>query len=129
MHAHSFIKFWLHKPWHKQHNPSELIINSSHHRQFLRCGTFRSAKADSQFLRNLIFIPFTNVASAHPSISYFQIFGCRMIDETFSHTWTFSENVSHFLFGRLFKSVNFFFETPGRREPEKTPDLFISFVC
>ena len=38
-----------------------------------------------------------------------------MIDETFSHPyiWTFSENVSHFLFGRQFKSVNFFSGTLG----------------
>ena len=29
-----------------------------------------------------------------------------MIDETFSLTWKFPENISRFLFGRLFKSVN-----------------------
>ena len=36
-----------------------------------------------------------------------------MIDETFSHPyiWQFPENVSHFLFGRIFKSVNFFLDT------------------
>ena len=73
---------------------------------------------DSQFLRNLIFIPLTKVASAHQSINYFQIFWCHMIDETFSHRyiWKFPKNISHFSFGRLFKSVNFFFETLGIAE-------------
>ena len=33
------------------------------------------------------FIPSTKVASAHPSINYFQIFWCHMIDETFSHLY------------------------------------------
>ena len=64
---------------------SSLIINSSHHRQFLLWGTSRLAKMDNQFLRNLIFIPFTKVASAHPRMNYFQICWCHMIDETFSH--------------------------------------------
>ena len=107
MHAHSFINFWLHKPCHTQHipYPSSVIINSSHHQQFVRWGTFRSAKTDSQFLRNLIFTPFTKVASAHPSMNYFQICWCHMIDETFSHTyiWTFSENVSVFIWQTIHK--------------------------
>ena len=64
-----------------------LIINSSDHQQFLCWGTSRSAKMDSQFLRNLIFIPFTKVASAHPSMNYFQTFWCHMIDDTFSHPY------------------------------------------
>ena len=70
---------------------------------------------DSQFLHNLILISFTKVASAHLSINYFQLFWRHMRDGTFSHPsiWKFPENVSHFLFDRLFKSVNFFFETPG----------------
>ena len=64
---------------------------------------------DSQFLRNLIFIPLTKVASAHQSINNFRFFVCHVIDKTFSHPyiWTFPENVTRFLFGRLFKSVNF----------------------
>ena len=75
-------KLWLHKPYNTQQNqyPSWLIINSSHHRKFLRWGIFRSAKTDSQFLRNLIFTPFTKVASAHPSINYFQILWCHRWD-------------------------------------------------
>ena len=67
--------------------PSLLIINSPYLRQFLRWGTSRSAKIYSQFLRNLIFIPFTKVASAFPSINNFQICWCHMIDETFSHPY------------------------------------------
>ena len=109
MHAHSFIHSWLHKPRHSQHNPSIIINHSSHHRQFLLWGTSRLAKMDNQFLGNLIFIPFTKVASAHPSMNYFQISWCHMINQTFSHPYIykFLENVSHFLFGRLFKGVNF----------------------
>ena len=36
--------------------------------------------------------------SAHPSITYFQILWCHMIDETLSHPymWIFSENVIYF---------------------------------
>ena len=68
---------------------------------------------DSQFLRNLIFIPLTKVTSAHRSINYFQILWCHMIDETFSHPliWKLPQNISYFSFGRLFKSVNFFWDT------------------
>ena len=55
--------------------PSQLIINSPYHCQFLRWGTSRSAKMDSQFLRNLIFIPLTKVASTHQSINYVYMFG------------------------------------------------------
>ena len=66
--------------------PSWLIINSSDHQQFLCWGTSRSANMDSRFLRNLILIPITKVASAHPSIYHFQIFR-HMIDETFSHPY------------------------------------------
>ena len=55
--------------------------------QFLLWGTSRSAKLDNQSLRNLIFIPFTKVASAHPSMNYFQIVWCDMIDETLSHPY------------------------------------------
>ena len=62
-------------------------------------------------------IPFTKVASTHPSIKYFQIFWCHkkiMIDETFSHTylWKFPKKVSQFLIGRLFKCVNFLLRHP-----------------
>ena len=70
----------------------------------------KKAKMDSQILCNLILIPFTKVASAHPSMSYFQIVGCH-------NRWDLQpsihnpENVSHFLFGRIFKSVNFFLDT------------------
>ena len=116
MHAHLFINFCLNKPCHTQYNqyPLELIINSSHHRQFLRWGAFHSAKTDSRLLRNLIFIPFTKVASTHSSIKYFQNLWCYMIDETFSHTylWKFPKKVSQFLIGRLFKSVNFLLRHP-----------------
>ena len=49
-----------------------------------------------------------------------------MIDETFSHTyiWNFPEIVLQFLFGRLFKSVNFF-ETPGNRSTQSSADALI----
>ena len=116
MHAHLFINFCLNKQCHTQYNqnPSKLIVNSWHHRQYLRWGAFHSAKPDSRLLRNLIFIPFTKVVSTHSSIKYFQIFWCYMIDETFSHTylWKFSKKVSQFLIGRLFKSVNFLLRHP-----------------
>ena len=161
MHAHLFIKFAeINHVIHSTTNirPSEIIINSSHHRQFLRWGAFHSAKTDSRLLHNLIFIPFTKVASTHSSIKYFQIFTIEsnyiwcsplflfsllynifqcffpfqrietqwqcyalykncyyyMIDETFSHTysWTFSKKNSKFLIGRLFKSVNFLLRHP-----------------
>ena len=59
---------------HSWHKPIS-IINSPYHRQFLRWGTSRSAKLDSQVLRNLIFIPLTKVASAHRSINNFQNLG------------------------------------------------------
>ena len=118
MHAHLFINFCLNKPCHTQYNqyPSELIINSSHHRQFLRWGAFHSAKTDSRLLRNLIFIPFTKVASTHSSIKYFQISWCHMIDETFSQTylWKFSKKVSQFLIGRLSKVSTFYWDTRYR---------------
>ena len=95
--------------------PSLLIINSSDHQQFLCWGTSRSAKWNTQFLRSLIFIPFTKEASAHPSMNYFQICWCHMIDETsIIHTYVnFSKMFHIFLFGTIFKSVNFFFETLG----------------
>ena len=112
MHAHLFINFLLHKLCHTHHNhcPSYSIINSSHHRQFPMLRDFSL----SQFLRNLIFTSFTKVASAHPSINYFQIFWCHMIDETFSHSyiWTFPENVSVFIWQTIQK-CQLFFETPG----------------
>ena len=62
---------------HTRHKPIPIIINhnSPDHHQFIRRGTSRSAKMGSQFLRNLIFMPLTEVASAHRSIYYFQIFG------------------------------------------------------
>ena len=61
---------------HSWHKPISIIINhltinSPYHCQFLRWGNSRSTKIDSQFLRNLIFIPLTKVASAHRSINYF----------------------------------------------------------
>ena len=102
---------------HTWHKPIPIIINHKFTRPSsisIRWETSRSAKLDSQFLRNLIFKPLTKVASTHPSINYFQIFWCHMIDETFSHPyiWKIPQNVSHFSFGRLFKSVKFF-ETLG----------------
>ena len=116
MYAHLFINVCLNKPCHTQYNqyPSELIINSSHHRQFLRWGAFHSAKTDGWLFRNLIFTPFTKVGSTHSSMKYFQIFWCHMIDETFSHIylWKFSKKVSQFLIGSLFKSVNFLLRHP-----------------
>ena len=80
-------------------------------------GTSRSAKMDSQFLRNLIFIPFTKVASAHPSITQFQIFRCHMIDETFSHpTYDNFPKMCHIMFYLAhYSKVSIFFETPGSR--------------
>ena len=44
-----------------------------------------------------------------------------MIDETFSHPYIlkFSGNVSHFLFGRIFKSVNFFLGHSVERKGER----------
>ena len=116
MHGHLFIIFCLNKPCHTQYSqyPSELIINSSHYWQFLRWGAFHSAKTDSRLLRNLIFIPFTKVASTHSSMKYFQICWCHMVDETLSHTylWKFPQKVWQFLIGRLFKSVNFLLRHP-----------------
>ena len=73
---------------HTQHKPISIIINNKFLRPpgILRWGSSHWAKMDSQFLRNLIsFIPLTEVANAHPSINYFHICWCHMIDETFSH--------------------------------------------
>ena len=50
---------------------------------------------DIRFLRNLIFIPLTKVASAHRGITYFQIFWCHMIDETFSVNGVLEMKLSH----------------------------------
>ena len=93
-------------------------MNSSLTGQFLRWGTFRSAKTDGQFLPNLIFTPFTKVASAHPSINYFQIFlvSYDFIDETGLQPYIHMkilENVSVFIWQTIQK-CQLFFETLGR---------------
>ena len=101
-------KRWDSHTWYKHPYPSSLIMNSSDRQQFLRWGTSRSAQMDSQFLRNLIFTPLTKVASAHPSINYFQIFLCH-------DRWDFQPSINmkisrkckkKKIFGRLLKSVN-----------------------
>ena len=51
------------------------IIHSRNHQiisNFYAEGLLASAKMDSQFLHNLIFLLFTEVTSAHPSIKYFR---------------------------------------------------------
>ena len=78
-----------------QTHPHEINHKFTRPSSITMLGVSRSAKMDSQFLRNLIFIPLTKVASAHRSIHFFQMFLCHMIDETFSHPyiWTFPQNV------------------------------------
>ena len=98
---------------HTQHKPISIIINHKFLRQsaISTLGTSRSAKMDSQFLRNIICIPLTKVASAHPSINNFQISWCHMIDDTVSHPYKNFPKFFHIFYLADYSKVSTFFET------------------
>ena len=75
---------------HTQHKPISIVIDH----KFIRpsaismLGDFSLSQNGQPILAQpIIFIPFTKVASAHPSMNYFKLFLCHMIDETFSHPY------------------------------------------
>ena len=69
-------------------------------------------KTNTNSCQAWILVNFTNVAPAHSSIQYRQIFSYHLIEETYSypHVWKFPENMLKYLYGGLLKSVNFFWD-------------------
>ena len=74
---------------HTQHKPISIVINH----KFIRpsaismLGDFSLSQIGQPKLAQPNFHTLYKVASAHPSMNYFQIFWCHMIDETFSHPY------------------------------------------
>ena len=90
-------------PWRRRPCiPISIVVNH----KFIRpsviymLGDFSLIQNEQPILAQPNFHTLYKVASAHPSMNYFQ-----------SLYVNFPENFSHFLFGTIFKSVNFFFET------------------
>ena len=100
-----------------------------------------SANMGSQFLSNLpvIFISLTKVASAHPSINYFQIFRCHtcMIDETFkfNHPKIWKYHIFSYLADYIQKCQLFFRHSVAQRTvDDREHDMthfanFAYYVC
>ena len=70
-----------------------------------------AARTNSKSCQANILVNFTNVAPAHSSITYFQIFGYYLIEETLSyrHVCKCPENILKYLDRGTFESVNFLF--------------------
>ena len=72
-----------------------------------------AARTNTNSCQAWILVNFTNVAPAHSSIQYRQMFWYHLIEETFSypHVWTFPENILKYLYGGTFEKCKLFFET------------------
>ena len=70
-------------------------------------------KTNTNSCQAWILVNFTNVAPAHSSIQYRQIFLYHLIEETYSypHVWTFPENMLKYLYGGTFEKCKLFFDT------------------
>ena len=94
---------------HTQHKPISIIINN----KFIRpsaislLGDFSLSKNGQPILAQPNFHTLYKVASAHPSMNYFQIFGV-IIDETFSHPYIMKISRKCFTFF-IWRNTFFFF--------------------
>ena len=70
-------------------------------------------KTNTNSCQAWILVNFTNVAPAHSSIQYHQIFSYHLIEETYSypHVWIFPETMLKYLYGGTFEKCKLFFDT------------------
>ena len=72
-------------------------------------------KTNTNSCQAWILVNFTNVATAHSSIQYRQIFSYHLIEETYTcsypHVWKFPKNMLKYLYGGTFEKCKLFFDT------------------
>ena len=90
-------------------------LSSDHHNDnfeaFLRLSIVLIAdKTNTNSCQAWSLVNFTNVAPAHSSIQYRQIFWYHGIEKTYNypHVWKFPENILKYLYGGTFEKCNIF---------------------
>ena len=75
-----------------------------------------AARTNTNSCQAWILVNFTNVAPAHSSIQYRQIFWYHLIEETHSypHVWKFPENILKYLYGGTFEKCKLVIDTHCR---------------